>query len=284
MASRIDVSGGNKAMSNEHMPRPAHASLYTSSLVAQVMSPGMFEENEVRLPPEAASQAPPLTTMVLAHCADIQVLPKLPAELIHLDLRGASLQVPEAALATWKPLSRCIQLKVLNLAGNVLLTSRGISACLASLPSQTQLKVLDISDTRPEAATLAALPAQVPALTHLRLCNCMAVNKAGLGELLRGLSKMEVLDIAGTCVDYPLADLVPSPSALSRLTGGRGSSTQQVLASNLRLLGVGRTELAMGDHLEYTRRALAIMAPLAEAIPGSLDIFKGYNDLPPRLL
>eukprot|EP00441_Pelagodinium_beii_P025461 CAMPEP_0197662378 /NCGR_PEP_ID=MMETSP1338-20131121/53121_1 /TAXON_ID=43686 ORGANISM="Pelagodinium beii, Strain RCC1491" /NCGR_SAMPLE_ID=MMETSP1338 /ASSEMBLY_ACC=CAM_ASM_000754 /LENGTH=617 /DNA_ID=CAMNT_0043240205 /DNA_START=13 /DNA_END=1866 /DNA_ORIENTATION=- len=279
MGARVDVAGGSKAISNEYQSRPAHASLFTSSIVAQVMSPGMFEENQ--RPPTSSAQAPPLSTLVLAHCEDLQVLPKLPAGLVHLDLRGASLQVPAAALATWKPLSKCFQLQVLNLAGNVLLTSRGLSACLASLPSPTQLKALDLSDSRPEAALLAALPVQVSALTHLRLCNCMALKKAELGELLRGLPNLEVLDAAGTCLEYPLSDLVPTTAAAG-LADGR--SQRQALAPNLRLLGLGRTELCMGEHLEYTRRALALIAPLAEALPGSLDVLDGYSELPPILI
>jgi len=307
MSSRLDVLGGKALPQNEAAEKPAHASLFTSYVFSQLMttelgsgaSPTQDKVSSLRAkqqkgktssrggsnaaPPTrqentssaAAPAPPPLTHIVLAHCADIEVLPKLPPAIEHLDLRGARLQLPEAAVAGWRPLASCTHLQVLNLAGITTLSSRALLACIASLPCRTGLKVLDFTDTRLEAHVCSALPTQAPALTHLRLSNCLSVNNPILAELLRGLNDLEVLDIAGCAVEFPLSDLVPA----APVAGAARAS----LAAKLRLLGIGRTAL-IGPHLEFTRRALAIIAPQAEAVPGSLDIFRSYKALPPVLL
>jgi len=223
--------------------------------------------------PELRSSA--LTHAILPHCAEIEVLPKLPQLLQHLDLRGANLQVPEAAVAKWRPLAGCTHLTTLCLAGNALLSAAALLACVGSLPEIARLQVLDLSGTRADAQAWAALPKIQPALTHLRVAGCVGLQNSGLALLLAGLLKLQALDVASCgMLEQPFADVLDGAAAAAR-----GAA----VAAELRLLGVGQTDFA-ASHLEATRRSLAAFAPAARVLQGSLDLLAGYAALPPALL
>jgi hypothetical protein len=74
------------------------------------------------------SSGAPLTHLALLNCTEIEVLTRLPRTLLHLDLRGANLQVPAAAVPGWRPLSGCSQLHTLCLAHNNLLCAEAVLA------------------------------------------------------------------------------------------------------------------------------------------------------------
>jgi len=208
----------------------------------------------------------PLTHLTLLHCADIEVLAQLPRSLLHLDLRGASLQVPDAALPRWTPLSRCEQLTTLCLAGNKFLSAPALEACINSLP-KSKLRVLDLSETHADRHLFETLPSSQQVLTHLSLSMCSALDNNALAALLVNLPNIEALNIAEChALEQPFSDIeFPNPN----------------LATNLRLLGVGHTAFAV--NLELTRRALGHVAPNAFATVQNLDIFS-YNVLPPCIL
>jgi hypothetical protein len=281
MLGRIYVQGQEVRPDPKHLERAACSSLITSSLVTQLMSPELVLVQTEASRKQAALVAPvdltppPLTHLVLAYCAEFQVLPRLPSTLRHLDLRGANVQVPEAALNRWQPLANCIHLEVLNLAATSLLSSRALLVCIASLPSRTQLKVLDISETQAEASLFEALPSTAQALTHFRSANCSRLVNDSLADIMFNLKHLEVLDVTGcSALVYPFLESVPP-----YLAGLRQSRK----AEKLRLFGVGRTLLAEA-HLDSTRRCLLEVAPQAEVIPTMMDLFQGYTSFPPRLL
>jgi len=304
-ALRILAAGslGRLCVSEGLSRRPSSAvrtSTVTSSLpaapvgqLAQVNSKGSAQFTTTLLtrlgrPPPEVGPLPlrgelggaPLTHLVLAHCCDIEVLPRLPATLCHLDLRGANLQGPHHLQSngqTWRPLANCSQLNTLCLAGNGLLSSPVLSAILSSLPMKGQLRTLDISSTQADANLFAALPSLQEALTRLRAASCMRLTDHCFTAVLLGLRELEVLDVTGCrgLLGFPTDLALPAPAAAVGPEPGPMAS--------LRLLGVGQTELA-GMHLESTRRALAAVAPTAHAVPGNLDVFNSYGALPPVLL
>lgn len=140
----------------------------------------------------------PLTHLVLAHCADIQVLPRLPATLRHLDLRGAGLQMSTAAAKGWRPLEACQHLEALCLAGNLQLSEFATLMCVASLPGAARLRALDLSSTLSGAEVFDALLKLPPlqALTHLGLAHTSLRNEE-LVTLVAKLLQLQVLDVAG---------------------------------------------------------------------------------------
>eukprot|EP00933_Yihiella_yeosuensis_P084909 TRINITY_DN9964_c2_g1_i1.p1 TRINITY_DN9964_c2_g1~~TRINITY_DN9964_c2_g1_i1.p1 ORF type:complete len:675 (-),score=124.28 TRINITY_DN9964_c2_g1_i1:164-2188(-) len=321
----VHGGGGKRAPQMQIAQRPDFVSGFTSSLFSQFRSPELEDLTSTPNPKASAASKsaksaatsvvatpPPLTHLILAHCAEIEVLSKLPATLQHLDLRGASIQVPEAAVAGWKPFASSVHLEVLNLSGNTLLGSRALLACVASLPSRTQLKVLDISSTRAETHFFDSLPNEAQGLTHFRASNCLSLGNSSFATILYSLKELEVLDISGcAALDLQLSELVrvlPAAAAaaaaaasrqaqrIQTLSGGgsavpataastasNNASAANVLAPKLRLLGIGRTLLA-SSNLDSTRRALVQLAPSAEAVPTALDVFRGYADLPPKFL
>jgi hypothetical protein len=243
---------------------------FTSALLSQLA--------QGRGPREgSAADDAALTHIVLGHCSELQVLPRLSHRLQHLDLRGANLQIPAAAVEGWRPLVACESLVVLCLAGNALLCSEALLGLLQSLPEAVRLRVLDLAATCAEAPFFNALPQQpaARALTHLRLAHCTGLFNAGLSDVMHGLTELEVLDVADCPrIEAPLSDLLPT----------RSHDPQAVPAlQQLRLLGVGQTDFA-GPHLEASRRALQACVPDARACSGSLDLFCGYEDIPPMLL
>eukprot|EP00930_Biecheleria_cincta_P041805 TRINITY_DN28714_c0_g1_i1.p1 TRINITY_DN28714_c0_g1~~TRINITY_DN28714_c0_g1_i1.p1 ORF type:complete len:636 (-),score=120.26 TRINITY_DN28714_c0_g1_i1:103-2010(-) len=273
---RLDVGGGGSLAAAVHQSshKACVSSLFTSFVFRELLSSTDTANGKSSEAPGASKASRPLTHLMFGHCTSIEVLPHLPASLLHLDLRGASLQAPANAEQHWRPLSNCPQLEALNLAGNVLLGSGAVLACISSLPSRTQLRALDISDTRPDAVLFSSLPTQASALTHFRACNSMALRNAELAELLRRLAALEVLDVGGCgSLEFPLSDLVPAAA----------TSAAAALAPKLRHLGLARTAL-VGAHIDYTRRALARIAPLAKAFPISFDLFHAYDELPPAWL
>jgi len=242
---------------------------FSSALLARLAQRPCLPEDG---PLDKSSGGAPLTHAILPCCPDVQVLPQLPPTLRHLDLRSASLQLPEAAVAKWRPLARCAHLNVLCLAGNTLLSSSALAACVRSLPGTARLRALDLSNTQAETQLAAILPQIQPSLTHLRLAGCTGLSNAAVAGLLAGLLQLEVLDVAGcAALEQPLATLAPASRA-----------GQAEAAVRLRLLGIGQTEFA--TYLDSSRRALAAFAPNAVAVNGSLDLFGGYGLLPPEIL
>jgi len=218
---------------------------------------------EPHLDEGSAPSGAPLTHAIFAHCAEIEVLTRLPPTLQHLDLRGASLQVPEMAVPRWRPLAGR-HLACLCLEGNAMLSSAALMACIGSLPSPGRLRVLDLSGTRADARVFAWLPGAQPGLTHLRVAGCPGLQNAGLAALLKSLPVLEVLDAARcTALERPLAAVV---SAASPVAAADGSGPR------LRLLGVGQTDFA-GQQLEESRRALLAFSRGAHAMQSSLDLF-----------
>jgi len=219
----------------------------------------------------------PLTHAVFANCSDILIMPRLPKTLQHLDLRGASLQIPDAAAPTWKPLASCPHLVSLCLEGIATLSSVALQACVCSLPTCAQLNVLDISDTRADDVVFRDFAGRCTSLTHVRAAGCKGMQNGTLGNLLGSLRELQVLDVARcNTLEQPFAD-VPIP-----VVQGAGGIAVPARAEKLRRLGIGQTNFALV--LESTRRSLAAVAPLAEAINGSLDIFGSYATLPPVLM
>jgi hypothetical protein len=214
----------------------------------------------------------PLTHLVLPNCSEIEVLTRLPSTLQHLDIRGANLQVPVAAVPGWKPLSNCRELQVLCLANNSLLCAEALLACIASL-APSSLRVLDVSGTHADTHLCRHLITSQQMITHLRLSGCTSLGMLGIVQVtswLRGLFRVEILDIAGCYID----EFFGQDEHTDRDTP---SST----ASSLRFLGVGQIG---GRILETARRAIGRLAPSAQVVGGSLDIFESYKALPPNLL
>lgn len=200
----------------------------TSSLVAR-MSSAVLEAPaaEPSSKPQGRSNArqqptskelggSPLTHLVLPHCAELRIVPRLPATLLHLDLRGADLQVPEAAVPTWKPLAACGRLECLVVAGNDLLSVDALRAMLGSLPASARLRTLDLSSTNADDGLAALIVSAQPALTHLRFAGCGGLHNQGLSALLTGLRELEALDVAGChSLEHPLADIEPFAQAVA---------------------------------------------------------------------
>jgi len=242
---------------------------FSSAMLARLAQRPCLPEDG---PLDQSSGGAPLTHAILPCCPEFQVLPQLPPTLRHLDLRSASLQMPEAAVAKWRPLARCPHLNVLCLAGNTLLSSSALIACIRSLPGTARLRALDLSNTQAEIRLAATLPQIQPWLTHLRLAGCTGLSNAAVAGLLSSLQQLEVLDIACcAALEQPLATLAPASRA-----GQAGAAVR------LRLLGIGQTDFA--TYLDSSRRALAAFAPNAVAVNGSLDLFGGYGLLPPEII
>lgn len=220
--------------------------------------------------------SPSLTHAILPNCSEFEILPQLPRTIQHLDLRCANLQIPSAVVDSWKPFAVCEQLTTLILSGNTFLSSAALLASLRSIPSG-QMKVLDLSGTRAEPPLFADLPAFQGSLTHLRVAQCMAFGNVCFVDILRGLPRLEVLDVSGCrMLERPLSDMVVLAA------DGVAHAAAGANAPNLRKLGVGQTELA--TYLDSTRRSLRLVAPSAEVLNGSLELFDGYKNLPPKLL
>jgi len=213
-------------------------------------------------------------------------------------------------------------LTVLNLADNVLLSAAALLALCSSL-TKGVLRVLDISGTRVDNGTLTELIGKQPDLTHLRVASCAALNNHGLVIVLGGFSTLEVLDVAGcsglerpfSVVQQSLMPVTSENASVSvtrspppqSVTAGASAfrparrrrietqaealrpseapQTQTITAARLpclRMLGVGQTEFAIS--IDCTRRALRVMAPRAQVLPTSLDIFDSYRKLPPETI
>ncbi|CAK0896855.1 unnamed protein product, partial [Prorocentrum cordatum] len=251
---------------------------FTSALLARLARPPAGPASAAGGPREGAGAAPVggcplLEHVVFAHCAEVRVLPRLSATLRHLDLRGASLQLPAAAAESWRPLAGCRQLAVLNLAHNALLGASAIAACVGSrVRMWPPMSALDLSDTSADSGLLAALPAKQPRLSHLRASGCRGLSDEVLAAWLGGLAWLQVLDVSHCdALDEPFALVAAAPAG----------ADAPAPAPRLRLLGVGGTRLA--TCIEETRRALGRVAPGAVARTTALDLFDGYRLLPPTL-
>jgi len=220
------------------------------------------------------SSGVPLTHLVLPNCAEIEVLTRLPRTLLHLDLRGANLQLPAAAAPGWRPLSGCSQLQTLCLANNNLLCAEALLACVASLSIET-LRALDLSGTKADSNICKHLLSFQKLITHLRIAQCTSLEVIGYMQLdswLVGFPNLEVLDIAGCYIDESIRGANPGLTC--------DAPALRFLAVGLSVLAGGALE---GGALEAIRYAFATCAPNAYVIGGSLDIFNGYKDLPPTL-
>jgi hypothetical protein len=239
---------------------------FTTSLLSQLSKGG----NAARL-----------THAVLGHCCDLKVLPKLSSQLQHLDLRGANLQIPTAAVNGWAPLAACNALQVLCLAGNGLLCCEALLAIVRSLSDSARLCALDLAATCVDAKFVRTVP-QLPAmqgLTHLCFAHCPGLVNEGLGNIMQTLHQLEVLDVADCpYLQAPLADLLTSQHETTPLIARQAAKP---MLQCLRLMAVGQTDFA-GVELEATRRALrAVPGCCAKVLAGgiSLDLFCGYDDL-----
>jgi len=228
----------------------------------------------------------PITHAIMLNCAEIEVLPHLPATLRHLDLRGANLQIAEKAVPSWRPLSSCERLEVLVLAGNDLLSGAALHSCIASLPAQAPLRVLDMSWTKADTGVISALISSKQLLTHLCMAGCPAVGDMELALLLQRLQMLEVLDVKRClAITGPLSEiaeryLLPGRSAAGN--AGGVASHQEPCCPNLRYLGVSETALSVDT--KCTARALKAFAPKADVVTTIIDFFKGYQSLPPDLV
>lgn len=210
-----------------------------------------------------------LTHLVMPNCREFKVLPSMPSTLQHLDLRGSNIDVPDQALETWKPLSQCAHLSALVLADTPL-SPAAVLACIKSLPSSATLRALDVSSTAVDLQFFHALPLATPALTHLRAAACPKVHNLVMLIAFHSLKALEVLDVAR-------CGMLAQPLTAVQLNGALDIT--DICAKNLRLLGVGNTDLA--QDLLLTRRTLLGLAPQAEVRNSSLDILRGYAALPP---
>jgi len=212
---------------------------------------------------------PPLTHLVLASCPDLSSLPFLPNTLKHLDFRGCPLSGPaESNLGQWKPLSACRHLEVLSLSGCRTLSATALSTMLQSLPSETRLKVLDISETSVDIAFLRELPTlhATRRISHLRMAGCSALTDSLLRSILLAFREiLEVVDISYCqALDGLMWDTCPS-------------------LPKLRYIAIKQTCFA-AESLVRTREALQRLAPSAIALVSPIDIFRDYSQLPPSLL
>lgn len=227
-------------------------------------------------------EAAALTHLVLARCGEVESFPQLPTNLQHLDLSFTNIEAPRSF--DWRPLAGCLMLRRLILAGNRLLSRNELQVALASIPQEAELEVLDLSNTLADATLFKALVQMPPAkrLTHLRVADCSGLRNASFHELLHHLVRLQVLDVANCRgLESPLVDLSLARVAERAESVSRGTGPQPSLS--LRWVGVGQTDLA-GPKIENTRRELKLLAPGAEVLAGSLDIFGGYAALPPQLL
>lgn len=218
---------------------------------------------------DARGVARPLTHLVLPNCSTVQAFPAVTASLMHLDLRGAAVQVRDGAVAGWRPLAACSKLETLCLAGCSELSAAALVACLASVPEGARLKVLDLSDTRAEGGVFRAVRTLscTSELTHLRLAYLPVTDTYLLG-LLRSRPSLEVLDVCGCSrIEDGFVGLRPVDG--------------EALTPNLRFLNVGGTRL--GNQIEAVRTAARQHAPRAQVVANSqcaLDLFGGYRSLP----
>jgi hypothetical protein len=87
-------------------------------------------------------------------------------------------------------------------------------------------------------------------------------------QWIAGLPKLEVLDVAGCHIEPFIDPLITNP----------GNPSIAGSVQSLRLFAVGQDRA-----LEGIRNAMATCAPDCYVVGGSLDIFDGYNELPPTL-
>lgn len=202
---------------------------------------------------------PLLTHLTLLGCIDIQTLPNLPASLQHLDIRGAD-------VGDLHMLKACVNLHSLVLADN---PNANVAPCLASLPSPTKLKALDLSECLGVNKDIWKSVANFQNLTHLRLASC-PLEDDRCAWILSKLRRLQVLDVSrcpGIEDGYRLDTLT--------LRG----TTNPVQLEALRILAVGGT--ALERNLELTRRELRMVAPNA-VVCGGASICD-HTTLPPTL-
>jgi len=229
----------------------------------------------------------PLTHMVLPWCIGIQILPKLPRTLNHLDLRGVQIELPAAAVPTWRPLACCPLLHTLCMEGITSLSSEALLACISSLPNQTQLRVLDVAGTAAKADFLRKLPQKQTELTHLRVAYLSQLSNDILTSYFFRLHQLEVLDVSScTVLEAPMSSITQPIVQHNRTLSNNtptNTATPTVPKSRLRVLALGETAFG-GIHLEATRRSIATIAPEARVTCSRVDLFDGYLQLPPALV